>query len=790
MLFHIIKRDFMRTKTMSLVLWLFIVLSSLFVTSSVSNMLTIFQGTDHYLREANVRDFVICAMGTREQNAQLEEFLQKSKYAEDLQWSEHPMLLNCFYNEEGEEKTLSSYAIIEVPGDSGQVFFDTQNEAMTEVEEGTAYTALKNIEALEIEAGDSIQIRMGEEKLKLQVQQTKDALFGSTMMGMGRFVVSQKDYDRIVSMPGVYFLSLIGMTTDDPQALEKELAQSGISVLSALDRADCKTTYIMDMVIAAMLFVVSMLLILFACMVLRFTIAFSISEEYREIGVMKALGIPNPRIRCLYIYKYLAMAVTGVTVGLILGIPFGDMFLKTVNQNMVLPEGLQGISLRLVSAGAIVAMVLLFCYSCTRKVIRISPVSAIRNGKEGERFHRKGIFSLSHFKLGNCLFLIVSELTANAVRYVSMLLIFIVGTLLVTIPVSTADTLGSKEVLTWLNMYPSDYALTNMEEMETLVSSADRQVILNEIERKENFLRKNGIPGQVFCEAGSKMKISFQNESISHLAFQGTGIASDRYGYLEGTAPVYEGEVALTYVTADAIGAGIGDRVTIASGKNGVEKEYIVTALYESMLNMGEGIRFSEVEEISYENIAYCFGYQLEFEEELSEKEIEGRREKLQEIFSNCEVYTGEEFAVSIIGDIAGMVRDVSNVIISVILLVNIFVVILMMKTFLIRENSDIALMKAIGMKERTLILWQAGRIGMILILAVIIAALISKPMAQIMVIPVFEMMGASRIDLVIKPFEIYFLCPLLLFTVTFITGILMALGIRKVNVREFSKGE
>lgn len=50
-------------------------------------------------------------------------------------------------------------------------------------------------------------------------------------------------------------------------------------------------------------------------MILKFVITFSIREEFREIGVMKAIGIRNAKIRRLYIVKYLAMAIVGGTVG-------------------------------------------------------------------------------------------------------------------------------------------------------------------------------------------------------------------------------------------------------------------------------------------------------------------------------------------------------------------------------------------------------------------------------------------------------------------------------------------
>ena len=57
------------------------------------------------------------------------------------------------------------------------------------------------------------------------------------------------------------------------------------------------------------LLMVSLIFVAVAFVILRFTIAFTLSEEFREIGVMKAIGIRNLKIRSLYLVKYAALSV-------------------------------------------------------------------------------------------------------------------------------------------------------------------------------------------------------------------------------------------------------------------------------------------------------------------------------------------------------------------------------------------------------------------------------------------------------------------------------------------------
>ena len=67
----------------------------------------------------------------------------------------------------------------------------------------------------------------------------------------------------------------------------------------------------MNMIVAFTILILSVCLILISFVVLKFSITFTISEEFREIGVMKAIGISNFRIRSLYLAKYLMMSVVG-----------------------------------------------------------------------------------------------------------------------------------------------------------------------------------------------------------------------------------------------------------------------------------------------------------------------------------------------------------------------------------------------------------------------------------------------------------------------------------------------
>ena len=63
MLFRILKKDLKRKKTMNIILFLFVVLATMFVASGINNVVTVMNGTDYYLDKAGMGDFVIITMG-------------------------------------------------------------------------------------------------------------------------------------------------------------------------------------------------------------------------------------------------------------------------------------------------------------------------------------------------------------------------------------------------------------------------------------------------------------------------------------------------------------------------------------------------------------------------------------------------------------------------------------------------------------------------------------------------------------------------------------------------------
>ena len=173
-----------------------------------------------------------------------------------------------------------------------------------------------------------------------------------------------------------------------------EITDLGYSSLGISTRKELKSVYFYDMLSAYIMLVISIVLMITAFVVLRFTIGFTLNEEFREIGVMKAVGIDNGSIRSLYIVKYLAISVVGSAMGFLGSIPLSSLMMETVSKNMVL-ESEDSIIFGILSSLAVVIIILLFCYGCTKRIKKLSPIDAVRSGQTGERFKKKNLRLIS-----------------------------------------------------------------------------------------------------------------------------------------------------------------------------------------------------------------------------------------------------------------------------------------------------------------------------------------------------------------------------------------------------------
>lgn len=788
MYFKILKKDLKRKKTMNIILLMFIILSTMFIASSMKNILSITNALDYYFEQAGMPDYLaatIDKVGSPDISETFDELDAIEDYGiETILYMNSD---NLYYG--GEQiKTMNNSSVLVAMEDTEIRFFDNNNQVIEEVRPGQVYISGKRMKAGNMEIGDTLEIRYGDISRTFEIAGSfKDAFLGSEMMGMTRFIVSESDFEYFYSkeeITGLYGGSLCYVNTSDTEAVDRALSEQDCSLVFNDTVEKVKMTYVLEMLVAGVLLVISVCLILVALVVLRFTISFTLTEEYREIGVMKAIGIGNIKIRCLYITKYLVLAVIGALLGFLGSIPLGKMMLKQVSSNMVM-ENENGILINAICSFMVICIILLFSFGCTGKVNKFTPVDAIRSGETGERFRKKGILRLHKSSMRPSLYLAANDVLSSPRRFATVILTFTICLSAILILVNAVNTLESAELVTAFGLTQSDVYMSDEGTQMSFMVENGRELLENHLAEMEETLAENGMPAECVNEVMMKYTVKHGELVCKCQVLLGIGTTADEYLYFKGTAPQNADEIAITQVTAEKLDAQIGDTIVIR--RMGQEKEYVITAFFQNMNNMGEGIRLHEDEEVNFLETGGFFGYQINFTDNADGKELQNRIEKIKEIYGTDKVYTAGEYSkiLTSVGDVIDGVRIMVLIVMSIVICL---ITILMERSFIAKERSEIAILKAMGFDDRTVVAWHTLRFGMISILSTVISLLLLWPLTNFSIGPVFRWMGADfGIKYEIVPLEVYVIYPLLVLAVTMISAFLTAHCTKSISPAESS---
>ena len=150
-------------------------------------------------------------------------------------------------------------------------------------------------------------------------------------------------------------------------------------------------------------------------------------------------------------------------------------------------------------------------------------------------------------------------------------------------------------------------------------------------------------------------------------------------------------------------------------------------------------------------------------------------------LFDTDKVFDQTAYCVDCIGVVDTM-EAVQWLLLAITIVVVMLVTILMERSFIADEKAQIAMLKAIGFRDETIVCWQVCRFGLAALIAVILAAVLSIPMTKLCITPIFGMMGASRIKYNIDVLQIFVLYPGAILLVTVVVAWLTALYTRTIK--------
>ncbi len=784
MYLNILKKDLKRKRTTNVIVLVFIILASMFVSSSMNNIISVTTALDNYFEMAEAPDY-FAATANKSSDKDIYGVLENVSAIDEFRIEEVVYMSQSNITRNGKPLNASNgYQMLQSDGDMALNYFLDDGSILESVPKGEVYATYFAEKNAGLKAGDKITIEIeGISHEFTFAGSFKDAVLGSQMNGFTRFIINTEDFDEYLSdktVTDMYGGNFCYIFTANLDKMLSQIADISEAFIFNGDRGKLAFSYVFNMMVTGIILVVSLILIIISFVMLRFTIIFTLSEEFREIGVMKAIGIRNIKIQGLYLAKYAALSIVGAAVGLALSYPFGKMLMNQTSDSIIISTGNNGF-VNVICAVLVAAVILLFCLGCTGRVSKMSPIDAVRNGQTGERFRKKSLMSLGKSRLPGTTFLATNDIVSNPKHYGIITLTFFLCMSLLIILSNTATSLKSGKLLKYFNFADCHVFVDIGDDAMQFMTSDGHERLEKYLADMEQSLAKSDMPAECMMEFGMYSNIKHGEYESKILVFQGTGTTMDMYEYTEGTPPQRSGEIALTTLASKALKANIGDTVILYDGTG--EREYIVTALYQSMNNLGIAARLYTREDINYILTTIYQSMQIKFTDDPDDEEISRRIERIREIYpklSNIETAGEWVRKTTSVADAINATKEISALL-TVILTA--LITVLMERSFIAKEQEEIALMKAMGMRNSKIYAHHTARFFIVTAATIIAAELLGMPLTRLCINPLFKIMGLEMgVKYIQNPVEIYTLFPVAILAVVSAGAFLTSLYTGKIK--------
>ncbi len=515
---------------------------------------------------------------------------------------------------------------------------------------------------------------------------------------------------------------------------------------------------ILDIMLVFIIFLFVIILI-----VMSHSIGTEIETDYTTLGILKALGFDNVGIRLLFFLQYIFAEALGILAGVIAAVPIERAVSGDVSSvTGILPD--TGLS---VGRSMLYILVIVVCSAAvilfkSRKVVRISPVRAIAEGRDEIYFDSR--FNAPVTKKGLSASLALRQFTSGSRRYIGTVIIAAILVFFMITVNLVGVMMSSRVALKAMGVATPDIELFYTEETEEDCIGASEKII----ESRCAILEKNSM-----CH----MYSSLNGENLCCEVYKYPEYID---GIIKGREPRYQNEILITEMVAESLDLKIGDKVRVSHGDK--DAEYLISGFFQSTYDSGMtfAMNFDGADEIGI-NTRYAYAYYtVDDKTKLPEivEEIKGKYGDLLGINVYDEGDNPVEFEYMEIVDFLKIIIYSFSVLFA-------FVVIRMVcvKIF-IQERRDIGIYKAVGFTSGGLRRSFALRFLLVALAGAAVGTVLSFLFSERLTGAALSLMGLSK---VVFEFTVpSVLVPVGAISLAFLLFSYLASGkIRRVEIRE-----
>jgi putative ABC transport system permease protein len=578
----------------------------------------------------------------------------------------------------------------------------------------------------------------------------RDSQMQPMLASSKRFLVSHNDFEALRQFGSVEYLiqfrlhDLDGLGAFGTAYTAAGLEANGPAITYPLFRM---MNAISDGLMIALILLVSALVIVIAFLCIRFTLLAKIEEDYREIGVMKAIGLRVADIKKIYLTQYIAIAAAGSLLGYGLSFVFRDALLANIrlymgeSDNAVLSP-----LLGILSVGLVFLAISAYVNGVLGRFRAISPAEAVRFGVSQEKAGGSGHFRLSANKwLDTNFFLGIKDVLARKSLYATMLTVLSLATFIIIVPQNLHNTISSNSFITYLGIGQGDLFI-GIQQTDAMPEKAAK--ITETLKADDSVTKFVALTTQTF-------RVRLADDSEEHIKVELGDHSVFPLTYIQGRAPAAENEIALSALNASEMEKKVGDVITLLM--DGRETSLTVCGIYSDVTNGGKTAKatFSAgAEDIMWITITAKFtnaAYAAEKSGEYADR------------FAFAKVADIDEYFRQVFGGTVRAIGKATYAAAGVALTLAVLITLLFMRMLVAKDRYAIAVMKAFGFTNADIKAQYAARSVFVLLIGVLLGTLLANTLGESLAGAVIGSLGAASFKFIVNPLFAYLLSPLLM---------------------------
>ncbi len=774
---RIIINDIKKSRLITAAITAFILAAAMLTSLAASLAVNMSGAIDNMMRTAKTADFMQMHTGDVDLE-QIRDFSEANDSVEDYQ-------VLPFLNIEGADIIIGDESLDWSLQDNGftvqaerfDFLLDLNNEVIKQPSQGEIYVPIYYMLEGALNLGDRVTVHGTDFTVAGFV---RDSTMNPTLASSKRFLVNEADLEKLMPFGAMEYLiefvlkDGVSATEFEADYFSAELPSNGPpSITYALVSLMNGMT---DGIMIAVLVLIAALVIIVSFLCIRFTLLAKIGEDYREIGVLKAIGLRVSAIKKLYMAKYGFIAGIACALGFLLSLPLQKPFMQNIRLYMGESGNrtvITGLLCGLAGAAVIYGVILLYVNGVMRSFKKISAAQAVRFGAPQEKSRAVRGFRLSNNRVFAVnIFLGFKDILTRKKLYVTMLSVLVISSFIMIVPQNIYNTISDRNFMTFMGMGVCDFNMEikstqlgdigQMAEEMTAAVASDANV--------EKYAVNTGMMFDRTADDGTthRMRVTLGDHSTFPIK------------YTQGRMPQTGDEIAISGMNADDLGKTAGDEIVLTV--DGVKKRLTICGIYSDVTSGGrtaKAIFEPETGDILSIGIAGDFSDGADVQTLIS---------RYEEALPYTKIYGYEDTRDQTLGTMINAVKLASYAAAGVTALLTVLVTILFMKMLIVKDRYQIAVMKSTGFTFKEIRSQYITRSAVVALLGIIIGTVLANTIGEYAGAALVSSFGATAFSFVVNPWFAYVFSPLLIAVCVYISVLPGVSDIRRLKIPEYIK--